>query len=210
LIFIPWHFPLHNDSNIKGSSKKAKIAFEKRYPVVYSHLCEFKEKLSQRNKSETGIRYEWYALQRCAASYYWQFDKEKIVWGNLSTDASYAIDDTGAFIIAPCNQLTSNTESVKYLVSLLNSRLLSFIFKDIAYSREGGYYEFKKVFVEQLPIIKADVETQLKLERLVNQIQHAKHSNSEADTNALEREIDQLVYQLYGLTEEEIAIVEGG
>ncbi len=66
-------------------------------------------------------------------------------------------------IIAPCNQLTSNTESVKYLVALLNSRLLSFIFKDIAYSREGGYYEFKKVFVEQLPIIKADVETQLRV-----------------------------------------------
>ncbi len=106
--------------------------------------------------------------------------------------------------------------SVKYLAALLNSRLVDFIFKDIAYSRGGSYYEFKKVFVEQLPIIKANDATQHKLEKLVDRIQESaaerqlpKRSAPAAAISALEREIDQLVYQLYELTDEEIAIVEG-
>jgi adenine-specific DNA-methyltransferase len=47
------------------------------------------------------------------------------------------------------------------------------------------------------------------LEKLVDHILSAKRANPQADTSAMEREIDQLVYQLYGLTEEEVKIVEG-
>ncbi|MFM6205596.1 hypothetical protein, partial [Planktothrix sp.] len=46
-------------------------------------------------------------------------------------------------------------------------------------------------------------------EKLVDQILTAKKSNPNADTTILEQQIDQLVYELYGLTEEEIKIVEG-
>jgi hypothetical protein len=48
-----------------------------------------------------------------------------------------------------------------------------------------------------------------KVEKLVNEIFAAKKKNPDADASAIEREIDQLVYKLYGLTREEIAIVEG-
>jgi DNA-directed RNA polymerase specialized sigma54-like protein len=51
-------------------------------------------------------------------------------------------------------------------------------------------------------------KTQEKLETLVNQILDQKSANPNADTSALENQIDQLVYQLYGLTEEEIKIIE--
>ncbi|KAA6309310.1 hypothetical protein EZS27_039169, partial [termite gut metagenome] len=63
LIYIPWHFPLHKDSFITGASAKAELEFQKEYPDIYSHLLRYKKQLSERNKVETGIRYEWYALQ---------------------------------------------------------------------------------------------------------------------------------------------------
>ena len=67
LIFIPWHFPLQFDQTIQGASEKAELEFKKQYPVVYSHLLQYKKELSARNKAETGVRYEWYAMQRWGA-----------------------------------------------------------------------------------------------------------------------------------------------
>ena len=81
LVNIPWHFPLHLDSTVKGVSRKAEALFKKRYPAVYEFLLSHKVGLAGRNQSETGIRYEWYALQRWGAKYHQDFAKEKIVWG---------------------------------------------------------------------------------------------------------------------------------
>jgi hypothetical protein len=53
LLFIPWHFPLHNDSSVQGSSEKAEQEFKKQYPAVYDHLLQYKKQLSNRNKAET-------------------------------------------------------------------------------------------------------------------------------------------------------------
>lgn len=75
LLWIPWHFPLHLDESITGASAKAESEFHKQFPAVYKHLCVYKEVLSRRNQSETGIRYEWYALQRWGANYWDDFMK---------------------------------------------------------------------------------------------------------------------------------------
>src|SRR5690606_8906159 len=45
VIFIPWHFPLHNDASIQGASEKAENEFKKQYPSVYNHLLQYKESL---------------------------------------------------------------------------------------------------------------------------------------------------------------------
>lgn len=70
VIFIPWHFPFQFDDTIQGASEIAEKAFKEQYPSVFSHLLRFKEALLNRNKAETGIRYEWYALQRWGANYW--------------------------------------------------------------------------------------------------------------------------------------------
>ena len=80
LIYIPWHFPLHKDPTIQGASKKAEDTFKIQYPAVYQHLIQYKPQLSARNKAETGIRYEWYAMQRWGANYSDDFNKPKILW----------------------------------------------------------------------------------------------------------------------------------
>jgi hypothetical protein len=56
LIYIPWHFPLHNDKYITGASLKAEEEFKKKYPALYSYLLQFKDKLLKRNKEETGTK----------------------------------------------------------------------------------------------------------------------------------------------------------
>uniref|UniRef100_UPI002432853A Eco57I restriction-modification methylase domain-containing protein n=1 Tax=Leyella stercorea TaxID=363265 RepID=UPI002432853A len=84
LIYIPWHFPLQFDESITGASEKAEIAFQEQYPAVYQHMLKYKEPLSKRNKAETGIRYEWYAMQRWGAKYWEDFSKPKIVYPNMT------------------------------------------------------------------------------------------------------------------------------
>ena len=79
----------------------------------------------------------------------------------------------------------------------------------------GGYFALARQFIEQLPILPIDFAVAAERARhdaivsLVERILAAKQANPTADTSALEREIDQQVYILEGLTPEEIAIVEG-
>ena len=92
LLFIPWHFPLENN-NISGASIEAENALKEQYPSIYYRLSQYKKELVLRNKDETGIRYEWYALQRCAASYYDEFEKsEKIIWGLTADKWAFTLD----------------------------------------------------------------------------------------------------------------------
>lgn len=206
MLFIPWHYPLHKNETINKASKEAEFKFEKEYNEVYNYLKEHKVILSNRNKAETDIRYEWYCLQRYGASYYELFDKEKIVWLEISDKANYAYDDNGMYLTNSAYFLSG--ENLKYLLALLNSKLLDFYFFQITAQIAGGRKRYTKQYVEQLPVIEIEKTAQKPFEDRVNQILTIKKENPNADTNYLEKEIDQMVYQLYDLTEEEIAIVE--
>lgn len=72
----------------------------------------------------------------------------------------------------------------------------------------GGWYSFESKYIKSTPIPNLSKEEEAKLEEYAEQIITTKSQNPTADTSALEAEIDQLVYQLYGLTEEEIKIIE--
>ena len=149
----------------------------------------------------------WTNLRNCA--FLEEFEKEKIIWAEIVYDSAFYYDSEGFFVEATGFMLTG--EKLKYLVALLNSKLLTYAFQKFFSGGDlrGRTFRYKKAFLEQLPIIKVNAETQQKLERLVDQIQQAKAANPSADVSALEAEIDQLVYALYDLTPEEIAIVEG-
>jgi type II restriction/modification system DNA methylase subunit YeeA len=98
------------------------------------------------------------------------------------------------------------TEQISYLLGLLNSKLLWWFIRRTAATKQGGFYEFKPMYVSQIPI-PVDVNRK-PIEKLVDKILAAKRADPSADVSAWEREIDQLVYQLYGLTKDEIEIVE--
>ncbi|OAN62908.1 hypothetical protein A8B79_01390 [Balneola sp. EhC07] len=205
LTFLPWHFPLHEDETINGSSDLAEKNFKANYEPLYKHIEVYKKKLLKRNKAETGIRYEWYALQRYASSYYKEFEKKKIVWPEVSKTSYVALDESKAFLNKTCFFIPI---SDLYLVGLLNSSLVQFYLDKTVSKMRGGYFLLSEIYMEKIPILNFNSNRSELFESKVTQILSLKKENPEADTSKLEAEIDQLVYELYGLTEEEIAIVE--
>jgi len=196
LIYVPWHFPLHFDSSINGVSLKAELEFKKLYPAVFNHLFNFKKELSNRNQSETGVRYEWYALQRWASDYYQEFAKPKIMWGNLNLAPAFLYEPNEVFTIAPCNIMTGeNNIEIKYILSVLNSKLGDYCLKLYCYSREQGYFEYKKMFVEKVPIPKISESEQMLFAHLVEKILFVVNRNSPSLT--FEHILDGMVCELY-------------
>jgi adenine-specific DNA-methyltransferase len=96
-----------------------------------------------------------------------------------------------------------------YILGLLNSKLMDFLYSVMNPEKGEALAEVKKQHVEQLPITKATAAQQAPVIGCVQKILAAKQADPQADISALEAEIDQLVYALYGLTEEDIALVEG-
>ena len=124
-----------------------------------------------------------------------------------SIDYSNSIADQSLYILIPFPE--NNEVSLKIGLAIINSKLYGFYFRKF-YSEEDDLFPKIKVNeLKNLPFIKLDNKTQAKIETKVDQILTLKKSNPQADTSALEREIDAMVYALYGLTDEEIAIVEG-
>jgi len=217
LLFIPWHFPLHNDANIGGASTKAEMEFRKNFPIIYEHLSRFKKILKSRNEEETGIRYEWYALQRCAASYYQEFEKEKIIWGLTADKWAFAFDDKKHYLPSNGYILTSEKIPLKYLLALLNSKLMQFYFGFIGIMTAGGAYTLKHETIRELPIKDISTKEQQpfinhadKILAIAQSPDYFENKSKQSEVKELEAQIDQMVYKLYDLTPEEIAIIENG
>jgi len=97
-----------------------------------------------------------------------------------------------------------------FLLGLLNSTFATFVLSKISFElTEGAFTKFRTNQLGRLPIILDSSICRDSIISIVNQIITIKKSDLTADTNTLEKEIDQLIYELYGLTEEEIKIVEG-
>lgn len=166
LIFIPWHFPLHEDQSIAGVSERAEKEFEKNYPAIYKHFSFYKENLSSRNKAETGIRYEWYVLQRCAATYYEEFKKEKIIWSDIATRPIFTHLDKEIFFNNTVYMIIS--QNPKFLLSILNSAIIKWYFPLISSGLGEKAQRFFKIFVEILPIPSIDKDLADKQEKLID------------------------------------------
>jgi len=206
LLFIDWHFPLQNENK---TFEENEIELSKKYNLLYSHLLNYKKELSSRNKDETGIRYEWYALQRCAASYYTNFNETKIVWPLTAANWGFALDKEKHYLSSGGFMLISNDLNINYLLAILNSNLMKYIFSKIGVMTAGGAFTLKKATIDELPIKEISFENQKPFINIVNEILTLKQTNPQENTKDVENQIDQLVYQLYELTEEEIKIVEG-
>lgn len=202
LIFIPWHFPLHEDESISGASAEAERAFSKGYPAVFAHLSEHKQSLSDRNVDEAGVRYEWYALQRCAATYFKEFDAPKLVVPAFLNRPAFVLDTGGHY---SNDKTTIVCSSDKWLMGVLNSGVVGFFISQIANTKQGGYYEYKPVYLEQIPIVRPYGILTKRLEALVEK--RLAVAAGPAAT-ALEAEIDVLVCKLYGLSWEQAKVVD--
>jgi hypothetical protein len=223
LIYIPWHFPLHTDSSIVGASKKAEKEFRENYPAIYRHLSRFKDKLIARNTAETEIRYEWYALQRFGSHYYTEFEKPKIMYPDIAPRGYFTLDVKGTFYCT--NSVYMIISDQKYLLGLLNSKLITFYYSKVAALVRGGYLRFFNQYIEKLPIYTIDFDKpddKTRHDRMVTLVtemlelhKHLSQAKTDQEKRLItqeiestDRQIDSLVYGLYGLTTDEIAVIE--
>ncbi len=172
------------------------------YPSIFVHMVQYESELSIR--ADQGK--DWWNLRAC--KYYPEFERtEKIIWGLTADKWAFTIDTEQHYLPSNGYILTSTKLPVKYILGLLNSKLMHYYFHFIGIMTAGGAYTLKAATISTLPFkIAKDTDG---IVNIVEKILSIKKDNHDADVSALESEIDRLVYQLYGLTDEEIKIVEG-
>jgi adenine-specific DNA-methyltransferase len=205
LIFVPWHCPLEDEPGHSGVVPGAEKAFANQFPAIYKHLCKYKGKLASRNQAETGIRYEWYCLQRCAATYADGFTATKIVYPDIYEHQSFALDTGGHFLANTCYFIPDGSP---WLCGVLNSRCLEWFYRRSSSSVRGGYLRSFSTTMGKMPICEAGDKDRWILGDLVDRACKCEAGSSEL--HRVERELDEHVYRLYGLTQEEVSIIETG
>ncbi len=181
-----WLIDTHN-----GYSNESPIKIEN-YPAVKDYLNGYLENITKRQ--DKGVTP--YNLRNCA--YHQEFDKEKIVYAEIVFDSAFYFDNSKMFAEATAFVLTG--ENTKYLTALLNSRLLTFSFRAFYAGGDlrGNTFRYKKVFLENLPIIRNIADSNKHcFEGLVDYIQCTKFHNLKLQTAYFEQLIDGLVFELY-------------
>lgn len=178
------------------------------YPNTETWLAAFKDALSKRREAKNGA-IQWYSLQWPRVKS--ELDlKEKILVQNtrneaLKTRICAVLDDKSVYGSQGVNFIIPNDvhASLRYLLGILDSTLINYLF-----ATKFLNLAIKAEYLKQLrmPIPSAAIQKQL--ESLVSRVLELKKVNIEADTTSLENQIDFLVYHLYGLTYDEVLIVD--
>jgi hypothetical protein len=145
-----------------------------------------------------------YNLRNCV--YIPEFSKPKIIYPDIYEHQSFALDSEGYF---SANTTYFIPEGSPWLLAILNAKLTEWFYGSISNRVRGGYLRAFSDYIKQIPIMEAKAAERQILESMVQKITAAKKADPDANTDAWEREIDERVYRLYGLTKAEIAIVEG-
>ena len=163
------------------------------YPAVKEYLLSFgKERLEQTGKKHAinGVEVKarkktnnkWFETQDSIG--YWEdFSKPKIAWGNLNTSAAYSLIPENYFINAPCVMISSGSTAI---LKFLNSRIADYYIKNLGVTRNGGYFEYKPMFVELLPL---------------------PNEYEEILAGASDISVDQVLIDFYHFTPEEVEVI---
>ncbi|WP_024115445.1 class I SAM-dependent DNA methyltransferase [Helicobacter pylori] len=203
-----WVINTHNGYTSNLKFKIPPIDIEK-YPATKAHLDAHYDTIATRcDQGDTP-----YHLRNCA--YLEDFEKEKIVYPETSQGAYFIYENSGIFLEKTAFMIVSDAYNLKLLTALLNSKLITFYFKNFC----GGCilgksgYQYNKHALEKIPIPQITEKNQELADKITDgakQILALKEKDPKANTQRLEKEIDALVYQLYNLTDEEIKIIEEG
>lgn len=193
----------HNGYKSKNGEKIEAINIE-HYPSLKKHFDEFYPQLEKR--ADKGLTP--YNLRNCA--YIEEFEKEKIVWAEMTKEACFVYDNSNFFTNQTCYFFTHC--DYKYLLAILNSRLIVYYMQYISSHLGQGAFRWIRQYIEKLPIPKINSKNEKLADELINlvdEILKAKEQDKNANTQELENKINSIVYKLYNLTEEEIKIIEG-
>ena len=132
----------------------------------------------------------------------------KIVWAEMTKEPCFVWDTQGMYINQTCYFIPNDNP---YLLGILNSKLIFYYMQSLASSLGDGAFRWIKQYIEKLPILKITESNQTLCDEiiaLVDRILEVKAKDSTTDTSELESKIDNLVYNLYNLTNEEINMID--
>jgi len=154
---------------------------------------------------------KWFEVQDTIA-YYPEFEKEKIIYPNMTKFLPFVIDSNQMYVNQKCFILTSDKAPLKYLVAYFNSSVSNMWIKNNCPELQGGTRELSFIFFQKIPLPPITPTNELivhQIESLADNILSSKKENPQTETDHWEKEIDKCIYKLYDLTEEEIKIIEG-
>jgi type I restriction-modification system DNA methylase subunit len=203
--------------------------FEEEFPLAWSYLNDNAQRLKQRGRKE------WYSFRR--RNYDLRDGVGRVFVPSIGKRLSAAIDPEGvyhfvgsggggggSYALLPNNE---SNHSIYYILGLINSRLADWFAKLTNSRFGGGYYAFNRQYIEPIPFRQINFASSTEktfhdrlvifAQRMVDlhkRLSQATTPNDEEQTrrqiDITDKEIDALVYELYGLTEEEVKVVEAG
>ena len=221
LIVIPSGWTRQHIGRAAPSEREAWAWFKKEYPPLALHLEQFAEAAKKRQDHGEF----WWELRPC--DYYGVLDGAKIVYPDIAKGPRFFLDTSGTYIANTAYCLGSDD---LYLLGILNSKLFWFAISrlSIPFGTRAGEFRYRLIYqymanVPIRPIHPENANDQRWRDQIValvqrmlalnQQLAEAKSAPSrtpiERQINATDREIDRLVFDLYGLTEQEVQIVCG-
>ena len=143
---------------------------------------------------------QWFETQD-SISYWDDFSKQKIVWGEISDKSKFALDNCGLYPEATTFFLIG--EKLSYLLAILNSKLGEWLFNQIGTTTGMGTNRWKKYKLETLLVKIPSEQEELEIAQLIEKI-----TDNEAHTNEDVDKVNQLIYRIYNLTPEEISFID--
>jgi len=194
-----------------GENNKTEIieeqSFKTLFPNCYNYLLNFKHELENRMDSRKTFKEMgriWYSYTRKGLINI--FDEKKILVGYIVSKNTYCLDEIGyMFSVGRVFAIQPNDKQLsEVILGILNSKVSQFLMTSLCPIKQGGFYKISSQYLNSFPIPKLEGKISNAIRDLVLTIQSTKVT----DTTELEPQIDQMVYKLYGLTEEEIEIIE--
>lgn len=181
------------------------------YPAILEYLGKYREQLEPKPKDFKGNNwrgrkpgtYKWYEIQD-AVDYYEEFEKPKILYQEIAAYSKFAYDVQNIYVN---NKIFIIPDAASEILGFLNSSLVWFWLKRNANILRGAL-AMQSPYILNIPLDPSIIGNR-QIRAIVDQILTAKRADLSADTSQLEAQIDQIVYELYGLTADEIQVVEG-
>jgi hypothetical protein len=175
------------------------------YPAVKQHLLTFGyNRLKQ--TGDVGARKktnnQWFETQD-SISYWDDFFKQKIMYPNMTKFLPFYLDDKGFMQNDKSFMITGNY--LYFLTAFLNSSLFKFCFIDNFPELQGGTRELRKIFLDKIPVLQVTEEQNEIFKPLVQKCQQLRLENY--PSHELEKQIDNIIFDLYRLSEEERKII---
>lgn len=172
------------------------------YPNLKKHLDKFQNVITSDNKP--------YGLHRARDEKFFTGSPRIVALRKCVGEPKFSYVDFDCYVSATFYVIKTQRINVKYLTAILNSKLIAFWLKHKG-KMQGNNYQIDKEPLLNIPIVTINSKNQKIADELINlvdEILKAKEQDKNANTSPLEEKINNMVYKIYNLTEEEIKIIE--